>query len=297
MRWPKSPGRDIRYSTGGFDINWPYSAQHMMDALARGISDQLIDEGSLPADLAAKRIRIRHHGHPFPHLGRRDWPRTVVHRLHYSRNEIRALKTAIVRWPHNRNELAAYDNRDVLEAEWDARFASAPPAHTGAAVAVWAEPAVTAIAQMAATSAQCSRIWTTGLLDEHQARVDLDAAMRHVASHAHRLWRTHADTHLDLGAPNHTDWDALIDTVDALIDYSRGLNGRADLLAAYRQILRLDDIDDNSLRIEFGLSFDDPAPVDRDALDQEVKEELDGAIQSLAGDAVARLAHTSAATR
>jgi hypothetical protein len=67
------------------------------------------------------------------------------------------------------------------------------------------------------------------------------------------LWRTHADTHLHLGATDTETWPALLATVDHLTDYARALNGRADLLVAYREILRLDDIDDTAIRIEFGL--------------------------------------------
>jgi hypothetical protein len=199
-----------------------------------------------------------------------------------------------VHWPTRREDLVAYANRDVLEAEWatrfdwEARFAQAPPHHAGAAALVWCEANVVAVAAMAARSAGGCRVWATDILDEHHARVDLDATLHHITATAHRLWRRHADTHLSFGPANTAEWDALIDTIDALNEYSRGLRGRTDTLVAYREILRLDDVDDASICLEFGLPHDDD-PLDRDAIDRDVKAQLDDLICGLTIGPIPRL--------
>ena len=68
------------------------------------------------------------------------------------------------------------------------------------------------------------------------------------------------------------------------VAYARGLNGRTDLLLAYREILRLDDDTDKYIRIELGLPLDDPNPLDRSSLDAKLKDELDGIINGLAAE-------------
>jgi hypothetical protein len=285
MRWPQSPGRDSRFGSPTFDIDWPYRERQMMDGLIAVAGTGTIDERALPSALTEKRIRIGHSGTPFPPLRRKDWTHVFTHpRWRYSRHERRALKAATVRWPATRDQLAAYANWDILEAEWDARFPNGAPNHPGVAAAIWREANVTAVANVAAESVRRSRIWKTDLLDEHQARIDVDALVRHIAASAYNLWRTHADTHLDLGAGDETAWNTLIDTIDALTDYARGLNGRTDLLLAYREILRLDNDTDKYIRVELGLSLDDPHPLNRTALDDKLKDELDDIINSLAAE-------------
>jgi hypothetical protein len=293
MRWPTSPGRDSRYPSDDFDINWPYGAYDTMGALEYAAPAGTIDELALPEALQDKRRRLGHLHQPFPPLTIWNWP--THPRWRYRRHERRALTAATVHWPTCREDLAAYTNRDVLEAEWDARFAwearwvEDPPRHAGSAALVWCEANVTAVAAVAARSAGGCRVWATDILDEHHARIDLDATLRHITTHAHRLWRRHADTHLSLGPANTAEWDALIDMIDALDEYSRGLRGQTDTLVAYREILRLDDVDDGSIRLEFGLPLDDDGPLDRDAIDRAVKAQLDDLVSDLTTGPIPRL--------
>lgn len=280
MDWPKSPGRDSRRS-GAFDITWPYRDPQMMDLLARATGNGTVDEHALPAALADKRRRRGHPHAPYPPA---SWRHLTAHPgWRYTRSERKALRRAVVRWPASVKDLADYPNRDVLEAEWTTRFADDPPTHPGAAALVWREPNVAATAYTSAESARHSRLWKADLLDAHNARLDLGAVMARIVTTAHRLWRTHADTHLHLGATDTEAWPTLLATVDHLTDYARVLNGRADLLVAYREILRLDDIDDTLIRIEFGLPLDGAAtPLNRRALDFELNIELTGLIAELA---------------
>ena len=284
MDWPKTPGRDSRRS-GAFDIAWPYRDRHMMDFLAHATGNGTVDEHALPAELADKR-RSRGHLHtPYPPI---DWRHPTAHPgWRYTRSERRTLRAAVVRWPASRQDLTAYVNRDVLEAEWDTRFGGDAPLHAGAAALVWREPNVVATAYSSAESARHSRLWKADFLDAHNARINVDAVMARIVATAHRLWRTHADTHLHLGATD-TDnvWTALLSTVDQLTDYARALNGRADLLLAYREILRLENVDDTSIRIEFGLPLDDPSPLNRGALDLDLNVELTGLISQLTQSAL-----------
>lgn len=293
MRWPMTPGRDCRYPSIDFDVNWPYGAHDTMHALALAAELGSIDDLALPETLQGKRRRLGHRHQPLTPLTMRNW---INHpRWHYNRVERRALAAATVHWPARPEDLTDYTNRDILEAEWDARFGwdrrfvEIPPRSAGAAALVWCEANVTAVAAMAARSAGHCRVWATDILDEHHARIDLAATLRHITAHAHRLWRRHADTHLNLGPPDSAEWDVLIDLVDALNEYSRGLRGRTDTLVAYRQILRLDDVDDVSIRLEFGLPLDDPGPLDRDAIDHAVKAQLDELICELVAGPIPRL--------
>lgn len=248
MDWPKTPGRDSRRS-GAFDITWPYRDRHMMDFLAQATGNGMVDERALPAELAAKRRRRGLLHTPYPPI---NWRHPAAHPgWRYTRSERRALRAAIVRWPASRQDLAAYANHDVLEAE-DTRFTGDGPVHAGAAALVWREPNAVATAFTSAKSARHSRLWKTDFLDAHNARLDIDAVMARIVTTAHRLWRAHADTHLHLGATDNV-WPALLSTVNQLTDYARALNGRADLLLAYREVLRAENVDDAAIRIEFGL--------------------------------------------
>lgn len=280
VEWPKSPGRDSRRS-GAFDVTWPYRDPQMMDFLARATGNGTVAEHALPAALADKRRRRGHIHAPYPPI---DWQHLPAHPgWRYTRSERKALRRAVIHWPATFKDLAQYVNRDVLEAEWATRFGDEPPTHPGAAALVWREPNAVATAYTSAESARHSRLWKTDLLDAHNGRLDLDAVMARIVATAHRLWRTHADTHLHLGATDTDAWPALLNTVDHLTDYARALNGRADLLVAYREILRLDDIDDTVIRVEFGLPLDNAAtPLNRQALDFELNVELTGLIAELA---------------
>lgn len=203
MDWPKTPGRDSRRS-GAFDITWPYRDPQMMDLLARATGNGTIDEHALPAALADKR---RRRGQPHTQYPPASWRHLTAHPgWRYTRSERKALRRAVVQWPASLKDLADYPNRDVLEAEWATRFADDPPTHPGAAALVWREPNVAATANTSAESARHSRLWKTDLLDAHNARLDLDAVMATIVATAHRLWRTHADTHLHLGATDTETW-------------------------------------------------------------------------------------------
>jgi len=279
MDWPKAPGRDTRRSEA-FDPEWPFRDHLMMSFLARATGAGTIDEHALPTALTDKRRRRGHHHTPYPAF---DWRHPTAHPgWRYIRSERQALRTAIVRWPASREDLAGYANRDILEAEWDTRFPLGGPTDAGAAALVWREPNAVATAYTSAESARHSRLWKSDLLDAHQARVDIEAVMIYIVTTAHRLWRTHADTHLHLGATDTAKWTELLATIDTLTNYARALNGRADLLVAYREILRLKDIDDAAIRIEFGLGLDDTSPLDRSALDFEINLELSAILQQLA---------------
>ncbi|QIV79616.1 hypothetical protein [Mycolicibacterium frederiksbergense] len=283
MDWPKAPGRDSRHS-GAFEISWPYRDHHMMDFLAHATGDAIVDEHALSAELAAKRRRRGHLHTPYPPF---NWRHPAAHPgWRYTRSERRALRAATIRWPASRQDLAAYANRDVLEAEWDTRFTGDGPVHAGAAALVWREPNAVAAAFTSAKSARHSRLWKTDFLDAHSARLDVDAVMARIATTAHRLWRTHAGTHLHLGPTDTTTWAALLATVDHLTDYARALNGRADLLLAYREVLRLENVDDAAIRIEFGLPLDDTTPLNRSALDLDLNVELTALVCQLARSAL-----------
>lgn len=283
MNWPKTPGRDSRH-TGAFDLNWPYRDHHMMNFLAHPTVNAIVDEHALPNELAAKRRRRGHRHTPYPPI---NWRHPATHPgWRYTRSERRALRAATIHWPASRQDLADYANRDVLEAEWDTRFTGDGPVHAGAAALVWREPNAVATAFTSAKSARHSRLWKTDLLDAHNARIDVDAVMARIATTAHRLWRTHADTHLHLGATDTNSWTALLATVDHLTDYARALNGRPDLLLAYREVLRLETVDDIAIRIEFGLSLDDTTPLNRTALDLDLNVELTALVSQLAESAL-----------
>ncbi|XTP38542.1 hypothetical protein ACORG1_34410 (plasmid) [Mycobacterium sp. TJFP1] len=283
MDWPKTPGRDSRHSSA-FDISWPYRDHHMMDFLAHATGNAIVDEYALPAELAAKRRRRGHLHTPYPQI---NWRHPAAHPgWRYTRSERRALRAATIHWPASRQDLAAYANRDVLEAEWDTRFTGNGPEHAGAAALVWREPNAVAAAFTSAKSARHSRLWKTDFLDAHNARLDIDAVLARIVTTAHRLWRTHADTHLHLGATDTTTWTALLAAVDHLTDYARALNGRADLLLAYREVLRLENVDDAAIRIEFGLPLDDTTPLNRTALDMDLNVELTALASQLARSAL-----------
>lgn len=283
MDWPKTPGRDSRHNSA-FDISWPYRDHHMMDFLAHATGNTTIDEHALPAELTAKRRRRGHLHNPYPPI---NWRHPAAHPgWRYTRSERRALRAATIHWPASRQDLTAYANRDILEAEWDTRFTGDGPVHAGAAALVWREPNAVATAFTSAKSARHSRLWKTDFLDAHNARLDIDAVMARIVTTAHRLWRTHADTHLHLGPTDTTTWTALLATVDLLTDYARALNGRADFLLSYREVLRLENIDDAAIRIEFGLPLDDTTPLNRTALDLDLNVELTALVCQLARSAL-----------
>lgn len=278
MDWPDAAaGRDRRRS-GAFDVDWPYNDHDVADFLARATPPGTVDEDALPPQLAAKRRRRGHQHTPYPPLNRR---RLATHPgWRYTRSERRALRAAVISWPTTREDLAGYGNADVLEAEWNARFGSTDYMHAGAAALVWREPNAVTAAYRSAESARYSRLWKTDLLDAHHARLDIDAHLNRIVTAAYRLWRTHADTHLHLGATA-AAWADLLAATDRLTEYARTLNGRADRLLAYREILRLDDVDDRWIRLEFGLPLD-PTALDRRSLDREVEQELSVLLDELA---------------
>ncbi|PJE03586.1 MAG: hypothetical protein CK429_32800 [Mycobacterium sp.] len=278
MDWPDAAaGRDRRQS-GDFDVDWPYRDHDVADFLARATPPGTIDEAALPTQLAAKRRRRGHQHTTYPPF---TWRQLTSHPARrYTPSERRALRAATICWPTSREDLAGYGNADVLEAEWDARFGNTEYSHAGAAALVWPEPNAVTAAYRATQSARHSRLWKTDLLDAHAVRLDIDAHLNLIVTAAHRLWRTHADTHLHLGPPNTDAWARLLQSIDTLTEYARILNGRADRLIAYREILRL-DVEDRWIRLEFGLPLESAA-LDRQALDHAVEQELSGLLDGLA---------------
>lgn len=279
MEWPNAAaGRDRRQNTASFDIDWPYRDHDVADFLSQATSPGTIDEDALPAQLAAKR---RRRGHQHATYAPIDWRHLTKHPgWRYARSERRALRAATIAWPAAREDLASYANADILEAEWDARFGDSNYTHPGAAALVWREPNAVTAAYRSAESARHSRLWKTQLLDTRRARIDIDAHLTRIVTAAHRLWRTHANTPLHVGATDPTGWADLLAATNTLTEYARFLNGRADQLVAYREILRLDDVEDRWIRLEFGLPLDDD--LDRQALDQEVEQELCDLLDQLA---------------
>lgn len=279
MDWPDAAaGRDRRQS-GDFDLDWPYNDHDIAGFLARTTPPGTVNEDALPPQLAAKRRRRGHQHTTYPPF---TWRQLATHPARrYTPSERRALRAATICWPASREDLAGYANSDVLEAEWDARFGHTQYSHAGAAALVWPEPNAVTAAYRSAQSARYSRLWKTDLLDVHHARIDIDGRLNHIVSAAHRLWRTHADTHLHLGPPDTDAWTRLLAAIDSLTHYARTLNGRADLLIAYREILRLDDIDDFLIRLEFGLPLESTT-LDRQALDRAVEQELSVLLDGLA---------------
>lgn len=251
MEWPKAAaGQDRRQHTASFDVDWPYRDPAVADFLARATPPGTIDEDELPPQLAAKRRRRGHQHTTYPPSG---WRHLTTHPgWRYTRSERRALRAATIAWPAAREDLASYANADILQAEWDARFGDNDYTHAGAAALVWREPNAVTAAYRSAESALHSRLWKTELLDARRARIDIDARLTRIVTAAHRLWRTHADTHLHVGATDPTGWADLLAATDTLTEYARVLNGRAGQLVAYREILRLDDIDDRWIGLEFG---------------------------------------------
>jgi len=85
-----------------------------------------------------------------------------------------------------------------------------------------------------------------------------------------------SDTELAAWMPfslsDESEWSQLVDIIDGLADYRRCLLGRADLLLAYQEVLRMDGVDDVAIALEFAL--DPSEPVDRVALKSELDEEL-----------------------
>lgn len=280
MEWPKAAaGQDRRQNTASFDVDWPYRDRDVADFLARATAPGTIDEDALPAQLAAKRRSRAHQHTTYPPIG---WRHLTTHPgWRYTQSERRALRAATIAWPAAREDLARYANADILQAEWDARFGDSDYTHAGAAALVWREPNAVTAAYRSAESARHSRVWKTELLDARRARIDIDARLTRIVTAAHRLWRTHADTHLHVGATDPTGWAHLLTAIDTLTEYARVLNGRADQLVAYREILRLDDVEDRWIRLEFGLPLDTGA-LDRQALDQEVEQELCDLLDQLA---------------
>lgn len=280
MEWPNAAaGQDRRQSTAAFDFDWPYGDHRVADFLAGATPPGTVDEDALPAQLAAKR---RSRGHQHTTYPPADWRHISTHPgWHYTRSERRALRAATIAWPGAREDLARYANADILEAEWDARFGNSGYTHPGAAALVWREPNAVSAAYRSAESARHSRLWKSELLDARHARIDIDARLARIVTAAHRLWRTHADTHLHLGPTDSTEWADILAATDTLTEYARALNGRADRLVAYREILRLDDVEDRWIRLEFGLPLDTGA-LDRQALDQEVERELCDLLDELA---------------
>ncbi|MGJ6127407.1 hypothetical protein QN239_33040 [Mycolicibacterium sp. Y3] len=278
MDWPDAAaGRDRRRS-GDFDVDWPYRDHDVADFLAQASPVGTIDEDALPPQLAAKRRRRGHQRTTYPPF---TWRQIATHPARrYTPSERRALRAATICWPTSREDLAGYDNADILEAEWNARFGRTEYSHAGAAALVWPEPNAITAAYRSAQSARHSRLWKTDLLDTHDARLDVDARLNHIVAAAHRLWRTHADTHLHLGPTDTDAWGRLLESIDALTEYARILNGRADRLIAYREILRL-DVEDRWIGLELGLPLESTA-LDRQALDRAVEQELSDLLDGLA---------------
>lgn len=279
MDWPNAAaGQDRRPNIADFDVDWPYRDHDAADVLSLATPPGTIDEDTLPTQLAAKRCSRGRQHTTYPPI---DWRHLTTHPgWCYTRSERRALRTATIAWPSARQDLASYANADILEAEWDARFGDSDYTHRGAAALVWREPNAVIAAYRSAESARHSRLWKTELLDACRARIDVDARLTRIVTAAHRLWRTHADTHLHVGATDPTGWADLLAAIDTLTEYARVLNGRADHLVAYREILRL-DVEDRWIRLEFGLPPDTGA-LDRQALDQEVEHELCDLLDRLA---------------
>ncbi|WP_342314658.1 hypothetical protein LIX17_25780 (plasmid) [Mycobacterium avium subsp. hominissuis] len=278
MDWPDAAaGRDRRQS-GDFDVDWPYRDHDVAGFLAHATPVGTIDEDALPPQLAAKRRRRGHQHTTYPPI---TWRQLATHPAwRYTPSERRALRAATICWPTSREDLAGYANADVLEAEWDARFGHTHYTHAGAAALVWPEPNAITAAYRSAKSARHSRLWKTDLLDVHHARIDIDGRLNLIVAAAHRLWRTHADTHLHFGSTDTDDWTRLLTAIDALTEYARILNGRADRLIAYREILCL-DVEDRWIRLEFGLPLESTA-LDRQALDRVVEQELSDLLDGLA---------------
>lgn len=278
MDWPDASARRDRRQSGDFDVDWPYRDHDVANFLAQASPAGTLDEDALPPQLAAKR---RHRGHQHTTYPPFSWRQLATHPARrYTPSERRALRAATICWPTSREDLAAYANADVLEAEWGARFGHTQYSHPGAAALVWPEPNAVAAAYRSAQSARHSRLWKTDLLDAHDARLDVDARLNLIVTAAHRLWRTHADTHLHLGPTDTDAWAQLLAAIDSLTEYARTLNGRADRLIAYREILRL-DVEDRWIRLELGLPQVSTA-LDRQALDHAVEQELSGLLDGLA---------------
>jgi hypothetical protein len=190
VRWPTTPGRDSR-SNPVFDVNWPYRDHDIMTAFATAASSGLVDEAALPRPLAATRAEC--HDRRGSRASRwNSW-------WNYSRAERRALCAATVRWPTDQSQLATFANGDVLDAEWHARLGDSPTTHRGGAALVWCEANLVAIAQIIGQQICGCRIWHTAVLDQHDVRIDVDTAVHEVTIHAYRMWRSHADTYLNLG--------------------------------------------------------------------------------------------------
>lgn len=279
MDWPDAAAGCDRRQCGAFDLDWPYKDQDVADFLARATPPGTVDEDALPPQLAAKRHRRGQQRTTYPTF---TWRQLFTHPTwRYTPSARRALRAVIISWPTSRQSLANYANADVLEAEWDARFGQTQYSHAGAAALVWPEPNAIAAAYRSAQSARHSRLWKSDLLDAHQARVDIDGRLHQIVTTAHRLWRTHADTHLHLGPTDTYAWTRLLAAINSLTHYARTLNGRADRLIAYYEILRLDDIDDSSIRLEFGLPLE-PTALDRESLSRAVEQELSSLLGRLA---------------
>lgn len=167
-----------------------------------------------------------------------------------------------MRWPAHQRQLASFANGDVLDAEWHARFGDSPTNHRGGAALVWCEANLVAIAQIIGQKILGCPIWHTPVLDQHDVRIDVDAAIRDVAIRAYRMWRSHADTYLNLGLRDEAEWSRLVDIID----------GRADLLLVYQEVLGMDEVDDVAIALEFAL--DPSEPVDRAALKTELDQEF-----------------------
>ena len=177
----------------------------------------------------------------------------------YTADELAILDAACIDWPAVSEELDRYANGEALRREWHNRWMSR--IHPGgAALALWREPHLVAVATLLGRDIRSSPAWNSELLDIHRVRIDLERTLDDIYLRAHRVWRARANLvpppskdpadvvarrNAEITAAAGDAWNTLVALVRQLQDYRKSLTPVdaifAEIRALQQSSLRITD--------------------------------------------------------